>query len=91
MAAPRAPAIKVGRGTCPQCHEPVTFKSSAGGLLRYTCDCCDTSGYAQPNGTGFKAWSKTIKHALDEGKTTTAATTPPKPAADRQAFNLSQL
>lgn len=86
MAA-KKPAERAGRGSCPQCREPVTFKKSSGGLLRYACDACQTSGYAEPGGDGFRRWSATIK---SEGA---AAPAPAAPAAKAPAaaFDLAGL
>lgn len=85
------PAEKVGRGKCPQCDEPVTFKRSSGGLLTYACDCCDTSGYAQPGGAGFAAWSKSIKGAEPEPKAPAPPAASPEPAPAKRGFSMENL
>lgn len=88
-----AKAEKVGRGPCPQCGgrtgEQVTFRRSAGGLLKYDCDNCDSHGYAEPGGEAFKAWSASMTQRADAP----AAAPAPAPAAPRASggFNLSQL
>jgi hypothetical protein len=55
------PAQRIGRGPCPHCAEPVTFKKSSGGKLTFSCDACFATGYAEPGGPTFAAWSKTIR------------------------------
>lgn len=62
MARPEK-AEKVGRGKCPTCSGPLLFKRSGGGLLRYACDGCDTSGYAQVGSVGEAKWLATIEGA----------------------------
>ncbi len=81
------PAEKVGRGPCPQCGEAVTFKRSAGGLLNYSCDVCDTSGYSRPGGTGYAKWlqSITVTHHANPGAKPEAAPPAASPAPKVQA------
>lgn len=56
----RATSEKVGRGCCPCCGEPVTYRRSSGGMLTHKCDGCDSSGYAEPGGTAYAARMATI-------------------------------
>jgi hypothetical protein len=46
MADPTS--AKVGRGRClnAKCGQPVTYRRSAGGKIKATCDACDLSMYA---------------------------------------------
>lgn len=55
------PAEKVGRGRCPVCSEAVMFRKSGGGLLKWDCDGCDTTGFAQPGGAGHARMMATVK------------------------------
>lgn len=89
---PRATSEKVGRGLCPCCDEPVTYRRSKGGLLTHRCDNCDSTGYAEPGGLAHKARMATIKAeapAAPEPTPAPAPTPTPKPA--RKAFSLDQL
>lgn len=86
-----ATAIKAGRGKCPHCDERVTYRVSSGGKLRYSCGGCDTSGYAEPGGDGFKAWKALIDQPAGDP---TPEPTPAKksdPAPARGGFSLDQL
>ena len=96
----RATSEKVGRGTCPgfvlkvsqfvPCGEPVTYRKSGGGMLTHKCDCCDSSGYAEPGGGAYLARMATIQGApVPDQKTTDP--TPEPPAAKRAAFSLAAL
>jgi hypothetical protein len=57
----RTTSEKVGRGACPCCGEPVTYRTSKGGLLTHRCDNCDSNGYAETGGIAFKRRMATIK------------------------------
>lgn len=86
----RATSEKVGRGTCPSCGEPVTYRKSLGGMLTHKCDSCDSSGYAEPGGAAFKARMLTIKNPeAAPAPAATAAAAPAKPK--REAFSLGNL
>lgn len=88
----RATSEKVGRGTCPQigCGEPVVYRKSAGGMLTYKCDNCDSSGYAEPGGEAYKARMATIKNAPVLDQKTTEPT--PTPAPEKRAgFSMAAL
>lgn len=87
-----ATAARVGRGPCPFCREPVTFKKSSGALLNFKCDACFSSGYAEPGGTTHDAWAKTIKPFAPEAAPPGPAPTggDPAPPAKPKSF-LDQL
>ncbi|WP_341904036.1 hypothetical protein [Polaromonas sp. YR568] len=88
----RTTSEKVGRGICPNasCAEPVTYRKSAGGMLTHKCDCCDSSGYAEPGGSAFKERMASIKNATPEPDDKTAA--PPAPGSRAAGgFQLGQL
>lgn len=85
-----APAMKVGRGKCPCCRETVTFRKSKGGLLTYSCDNCDSSGYAQPGGTAFAAWEKTIAGPAPS-PAPAGDPPPPAPPAPKAGFSMDKL
>lgn len=59
----RPTSEKVGRGVCPDksCGQPVMYRRSSGGMLTHRCDCCDSSGYAEPGGTAHAARMATIE------------------------------
>lgn len=89
----RTTSEKVGRGICPNasCGEPVTYRKSAGGMLTHKCDCCDSSGYAEPNGAAYRERMATIKNAAPPADPADP-TPPPAPAKkERAGFNLGQL
>lgn len=76
------PAERVGRGPCPHCGVPVTFKRTTGKLLRFNCDSCLSSAYAEPGGSTYKKWLPTIQADADDTPPPTAAPDPvpaPKP------------
>ncbi len=87
-------APKAGRGPCPQCGEPVTFRTSAGGMLKYKCDACDSAGYAEQGGTAYAKWQASITKP-EPAPAPIAAPAPEKTAEPAQkrrgAFDLSQL
>ncbi len=58
----RATSEKVGRGTCLHCGESVTYRRSAGGMLKSACDACDMSAYAPRNSEAERAMLATIKN-----------------------------
>ncbi len=58
----RATSEKVGRGTCLHCGEAVTYRRSAGGMLKAACDACDMSAYAPRNSEAERAMLATIKN-----------------------------
>ena len=91
---------KVGFGPCPNRYcttsAPVLFRLSSGARkLTYKCDRCDTSGYAEPGGTGYADMQAAIteKPTPDPGnKPAPPATPTPKPARQEPGgFNLDQL
>ena len=86
----RATSEKVGRGACPSCGEPVTYRKSAGGMLTHKCDACDSSGYAEQGGTAYAARMKTI-HQPTKAPDPETKPEPPPPAAKKPAFSLSDL
>ena len=92
----RTTTEKVGRGICPNasCGEPVTYRKSAGGMLTHKCDCCDSSGYAEPGGTAYRERMATIKGATPETKETDRASVERRADAahaGRTGFNLGAL
>ena len=57
-----APAERVGEGPCPHCKtRTVTFKRSSGQKLRFNCDGCASSGYADPGGSEHGKWMASVK------------------------------
>lgn len=87
-------APKAGRGPCPHCSETVTFRTSAGGMLKFKCDACDSAGFAEEGGTTYKKWSASITKPEPAPAPPSApeAKHNDKPArAPREAFDLSQL
>jgi hypothetical protein len=88
------PAKKEGRGPCPNCGEPVTFKRSGGGKLTFTCDAdeCDSSGYAEPGSGMEKKWlaSITKKASAAPEPEPGPAPAPAKPAK-AAAFSIGSL
>jgi hypothetical protein len=91
----RTTSEKVGRGACPCCGEPVTYRTSKGGLLTHRCDNCDSNGYAEPGGIAYKARMSTIKADTGTGSQDEPepkkTTTPPPPAAKKAGFSLGSL
>lgn len=88
----RATSEKIGRGKCPHCGEPVTYRRSAGGYLTHKCEACDSSGYAEPGGTAYKARMATIDQRpqpVPEDEEKPAAT--PAPKAARKGFALGDV
>lgn len=89
----RATSEKVGRGLCPNAHcgEPVTYRRSAGGMLCHRCEACDSTGYAEPGGSAYKARMATIKGAAPAPSPAPAPVpgTTKKPV--NSAFALSDL
>ena len=91
-------APKAGKGPCPHCAAPVWFRTSAGGMLKFKCEGCDATGFAEPGGRAFKAWAASITEKPDHEPTPasepaaapTAPTAPAarKPAPDSSAFNM---
>ena len=87
---------KAGEGPCPSCSRPVFFRSSASGKLQYSCDGCDSSGYADPGGQAHAKWSASITKPADpptgDPAPQPAATKPrPKPAPASSVFELAGL
>lgn len=69
---------KAGRGKCPSCAEPVLFRRSAvSGKLTYTCDECDSAGYADQGGKADAKWSASIASPV-QAPAAPAATPLPK-------------
>jgi hypothetical protein len=46
---------------CPHCGEAITYRKSSGGMLKYKCDECQSSGYAEPGGKAFAAMHSSIR------------------------------
>lgn len=91
---PRPSAERVGRGKCRECSETVTYKKSAGGLLKFDCDSCGAHGYADAGSDAFKAWAASIKGAApDPAPAKDDPPPPPAPAHKpvRSAFDLGAL
>ena len=88
----RTTTEKVGRGLCPNasCGEPVTYRKSAGGMLTHKCDCCDSSGYAEPGGQAYAWRMATIK---DPAQPAPKVDEPPVPQAPvkRSGLDLGAL
>ena len=78
----RASSEKVGRGLCPSCGAPVTYRKSSGGMLTHKCDNCDSSGYCEPGGDAYKKRMATIAGKTDEDHEKPKVDTPePEPEA----------
>jgi hypothetical protein len=87
----RATTEKVGRGPCPNasCGETVTYRKSAGGMLCHKCDCCDSSGYAEPGGAAYVQRLASVK-GTDPAPP--PVNTSPVPAAKkRPSFDMAAL
>ena len=91
---------KAGRGSCPTCSASVVFRRSpATGKLAFSCDECDSSGYADKGSAADAKWSATIASpAPAPGPAATPAAAPsstsaPAPAAKKTAkpFSLEGL
>ena len=99
----RTTTEKVGRGPCPNasCGETVTFRKSSGGMLTHKCDCCDSSGYAEPGGSAYVERMKSIKSTAPDAEPTPApapapaktkpADKPAPPAPVKKAFSMAEL
>jgi hypothetical protein len=94
----RTTSEKVGRGACPCCGEPVTYRKSKGGLLTHRCDNCDSTGYAEPGGIAFKARMATVKQDTPPPAASgspveppTKKTIPPTPKPANAGFSLGSL
>jgi len=92
---PRPKNPKAGRGPCPCCKQPVLFRlSPATSRLSYTCDHCDHSAYADAGGLAQRTWLASIPKDPAETPSPAPAANdpaPPKPAAKRGGFSLSDL
>lgn len=73
------PAERLGRGPCPHCGEPVIFKRTKGRYVRYSCDACQSYGYAEEGGQACREWSASIK--ADQAPAPAPAAPPAAPAA----------
>jgi len=86
----RATSKKVGRGPCPECGTEITFRESSGGFLTHKCDVCDTSGFAEKNGKGWKKRMAAMK--VDQDDTPPAPdNTPPAAPVKKAGFSLADL
>ncbi|MCM2250836.1 MAG: hypothetical protein NDJ19_00615 [Ramlibacter sp.] len=83
-------AEKVGRGPCPHCGEPVTFKRTTGGKLSFSCDAddCDSSGYAEPDSGQYRRWMASVRKPAAAAPP--APTEAPKPAG-KPGFSLGAV
>lgn len=84
---------KAGRGPCPTCGESVLYrKSPVSHKLHFTCDNCDSSGFADPGGLAHKRWSASIKpETAPEQQPSPAPAPSPAPRRPAQALDLGQL
>lgn len=93
---------KAGMGPCPNrhCNASVFFRQSPTGKLAYTCDHCDSSGYADQNGEAHKKWLSSVTKPADPAPEPTPGTKPdptpqdtPKPAKKpaNSVFDLANL
>ena len=83
---------KVGRGACPCCGEPVTYRRSSGGFLTHKCEACDSTGYAEPGGKAYADRMKSIKsETAPADKIEPKADTQPPEPKKRAAFSLESL
>lgn len=95
-----AKAPLVGWGPCPHAdcsshkgRQLIPYRRSSGGSLRWTCDHCLSTGYAEQNGPRERALVPTIT-AADNPAPAPAPTPAPKPATPRAVstvFELGQL
>jgi hypothetical protein len=58
-------------------------KSPASGRLTFSCDECDSTGYADPGGIAFAKWSASLK--ADPSAIPTPAPSPPAPTPRRSS------
>lgn len=91
----RAPAEKVGQGTCPDagCGHPVMYRKSAGGMLSHRCDLCDSSGFAPPGSDAYKRRMATIDKPapVPENKPALEPENKPAPKRANSVFALGDL
>ncbi len=88
------PAAKAGRGPCPNCSTPLTFKLSAGGLMKFDCDECESSGYAHPDGATYAKWQASMTARAPQHTPAPLPTPEPTPAptaAPRRASSVFDL
>jgi len=102
---PRPKNPKAGRGPCPNCSTPVLFRSSpSSGRISFTCDECDSAGYADPDSAAAKKWrasfvsSESAPSSTSSSEPTPASSPAPSAPAPRAAarapapaFGLEQL
>lgn len=82
---------KVGEGACLACGKPVFYRRTSGGNLKFACDHCDVSGFAQPGGTGHARAVASIKGGEPEDSVKEPDATPPAPPVKKKtnfAFDL---
>lgn len=93
MATERAK--KVGHGVCPNRYctaKDAYFSRSGGGKLKYECRRCDTSAFADQNGSGERGWlTGLIDPAEPADPQPTPAVKVPEPPKKRTAFELGSL
>ena len=82
-------AERVGRGPCPHCGQPVTFKRTSGKLLRFNCDNCLSSAFADPGGSAHKQWLPTIKADATDAQAPAPNDPPTKPAPKPKVVNMA--
>lgn len=91
----RATSERVGRGECPNCAAPVTYRRSAGGYLTHKCEACDSSGFAEPGGAAHALRMATIKAPAAAPAAAPEAAPAAAPEAKakgaRKAFDLGAL
>ena len=76
-------APKAGKGPCPHCSAPVWFRTSAGGLLKFKCEGCDATGFAEKGGRAYRAWNASITERPDADPAP-APGEPPEPTPARK-------
>lgn len=63
-----------------------------GGMLTHRCECCDSSGYAEPGGTAYAQRLATIKGDAKPAPIATPETAPVAPIKPKkQGFSLANL
>ena len=83
---------KVGEGACLSCGKPVFYRRTAGGNLKFQCDHCDVSGFAQPGGAGHARATASIQSEAPPDSikepTTPAPAAPPVKKKTNFVFDL---
>ena len=84
---------KIGEGACLSCGKPVWYRKTSGGNLKFQCDHCDVSGFAQPGGAGHARATASIASNTGPGDSVKEPPAPPPatPVKKKSFFDLSDL